>query len=175
MRFSKFGELAEVNILKKPDGKLVGCAFVQFKNINNAAKAMKETNAKPFMGRPIAVDWAVPKEVFKGPPKNNVEKEEIKDEDIKEEEIKEEIKEEPVDEDEPEVKQEKDDEDNNEADSEEERQKSSRVPHNLSTGHDIDEGKTVFIKNLAYETDEEDLRDMMEELFGPVHFAKLVP
>ena len=32
------------------------------------------------------------------------------------------------------------------------------VPHNLSTGHDVEEGKTVFIKNLAYETDEDDLR-----------------
>ena len=27
---------------------------------------MAETNAKNFLGRPIAVDWAVPKEVFKG-------------------------------------------------------------------------------------------------------------
>jgi RNA recognition motif-containing protein len=64
--FSKYGELAEVNILKKPNGQMVGCAFIQYNKTNHAAKAILETNAKPFLGRPIAVDWAVPKEVFKG-------------------------------------------------------------------------------------------------------------
>jgi nucleolar protein 4 len=64
--FGKYGELAEVNILKKPNGQMVGCAFIQYKKINHAAKAIMEANAKPFLGRPVAVDWAVPKEVFKG-------------------------------------------------------------------------------------------------------------
>ena len=34
----QFGELSEVNILKRADGKMVGCAFIQYKNANNAAK-----------------------------------------------------------------------------------------------------------------------------------------
>ena len=29
-------------------------------------QAIADTNAKNFLGRPIAVDWAVPKELFKG-------------------------------------------------------------------------------------------------------------
>ena len=36
--FEQFGELSEVNILRKPDGKLVGCAFLQYKNPNHAVK-----------------------------------------------------------------------------------------------------------------------------------------
>ena len=44
-------------------------------------------------------------------------------------------------------------------------------PDKFATGHDCDENKTVFIKNLAYETDEEDLR------FAPIlidlDFSKL--
>ena len=64
--FAKHGELAEVNILKKPNGQMVGCAFIQYNKTNHAAKAILKMNAEPFLGRPIAVDWAVPKEVFKG-------------------------------------------------------------------------------------------------------------
>jgi len=196
--FAKFGELEEINILKKPDGKMVGCAFIQYKNPNHAAKAIADTNAKNFLGRPIAVDWAVPKELFKGT------KEEVKEEEVKEEELKEEeIKEEPleIDEVEPEVKKKKkkreepvvkkkeedddeddDDEDDDDDDEDDVNGFKKRLgpdgnpikPDKFATGHDCDENKTVFIKNLAYETDEEDLRDMMEECFGPVFFAKLV-
>ena len=36
--FGKYGELDEVNILKKADGKIVGCAFIQYKNKNHAVK-----------------------------------------------------------------------------------------------------------------------------------------
>jgi RNA recognition motif-containing protein len=81
--FEQFGELSEVNILRKPDGKLVGCAFLQYKNTNHAVKAIKEANAKPFLGRPVAIDWAVPKEVYK-------------EAEVKKEEV--EIKDEPLDE-----------------------------------------------------------------------------
>jgi len=192
--FGKFGELAEINILKKPDGKMVGCAFLQFKNVNSAIKTIKEMNAKPFLGRPVAVDWAVPKEVFKGAAVKEEEvKTEIKEEDIKDEpESEAEVKEE--EDDDEDEDDEDDDDDDVEEDSEDDKDEDNcdddddnndvkgkdfkgvktKVPHNLSTGHDVEEGKTVFIKNLAYETDEEDLRDMMEEIFGPVHFAKLV-
>ena len=41
-------------------------------------------------------------------------------------------------------------------------------------GHDVNENKTVFVRNLSFNSDEEDLRDMMEENFGKVLFAKFV-
>lgn len=48
--FASFGDITDVNILKKPNGKLVGCAFIQYKTVPQAAKALKELNLKPFLG-----------------------------------------------------------------------------------------------------------------------------
>ena len=63
--FSPHGLVVDVNILKKPDGRMVGCAFVEFKKVEDAGAAIKAANAAQFLGRTMAVDWAVPKEVFK--------------------------------------------------------------------------------------------------------------
>ena len=41
-------------------------------------------------------------------------------------------------------------------------------------GHDVSENKTVFVRNLSFNSDEQDLKDMMEENFGKVLFAKFV-
>lgn len=49
--FEQYGQLHEVKLLKKPDGKLVGCAFVHYKNVPMAKKALLETNMKPFLGK----------------------------------------------------------------------------------------------------------------------------
>ncbi|KAM3966090.1 RNA-binding protein 28 [Aphomia sociella] len=62
--FEPYGNIIEVKLLKKPDGKLVGCAFVHFKNVPMAKKALLNTNMKPFLGRPISVDWAVAKHKY---------------------------------------------------------------------------------------------------------------
>lgn len=49
--FKPYGDVLEVKLLKKPDGKLVGCAFVHFKNVPMAKKALLNTNMKPFLGK----------------------------------------------------------------------------------------------------------------------------
>lgn len=49
--FSKFGTVEEVNLLKKPDGKLVGCAFVHYTHVPMAQKAIGATHSKPFLGK----------------------------------------------------------------------------------------------------------------------------
>ena len=61
----ELGEVVDVNILRKPDGSLVGCAFVQYKKVLQATEALKDCNASQLLGRTIAVDWAVPKHLFK--------------------------------------------------------------------------------------------------------------
>merc|ERR1719438_207543 len=66
-------------------------------------------------------------------------------------------------------------EDDDDDEDEEDDEKPNLAPaHNLKTGHDINEGKTVFIRNISYDSCEEDLGALMEEYFGPVVFAKLV-
>ncbi|GLH04871.1 RNA-binding protein 28 [Gryllus bimaculatus] len=62
--FKEFGAISEVKLLKKDDGKLVGCGFVQFEKKLSAQNAIQERNAKPFLGRPIVCDWAIPKDQY---------------------------------------------------------------------------------------------------------------
>ncbi|ROT66699.1 RNA-binding protein 28, partial [Penaeus vannamei] len=64
--FSKFGVIDEINLLRKKDGQLVGCGFIQFRSRSEALRAIEECNMKPLLGRTIAVDIAVPKEKFTG-------------------------------------------------------------------------------------------------------------
>jgi len=191
--FSPHGPVVDVNILKKPDGRMVGCAFVEFKKVEDAGAAIKAANASQFLGRTIAVDWAVPKEVFK---------ENKADVDATDVTPSKEIEEDPAseqsgdsdDDDEAEgqdtpMEESEDSDDEDESCEEEEEtgihdnslenedkmdEREPVKPHNLKTGHDVGEGKTVFIRNLSYDTDQEDLRDLMEEYFGGVVFAKLV-
>ena len=42
------------------------------------------------------------------------------------------------------------------------------------TGHDVGENKTVFVRNLGFESEESDLKAMLEENFGRVLFARMV-
>ena len=43
-----------------------------------------------------------------------------------------------------------------------------------TTGHDVSENKTVFMRNLNFDSEQDDLRDLMEENFGKVMFAVMV-
>lgn len=59
--FGKFGEIVDLHIPKKPDGKMRGFAFVQFAQTKDAIKAINGLNATSVAGRPIAVDFSLPK------------------------------------------------------------------------------------------------------------------
>ncbi|XP_029664594.1 RNA-binding protein 28 [Formica exsecta] len=63
--YKPFGEITEVNLLKRPDGSLVGCGFIRFKCIEDASKAIFNTNKKEFLGRIISCDWAIPKSKYR--------------------------------------------------------------------------------------------------------------
>ncbi|XP_014208656.1 RNA-binding protein 28 [Copidosoma floridanum] len=76
--YEPFGKLEEVNLLKRPDGKLVGCGFVQFEKVEDASKAIFKTNKSNFLGRTISSEWAIPKSEFA----EKIKKEEVKDEEV---------------------------------------------------------------------------------------------
>ena len=48
--FASIGAVTEVKLLKKPNGLLVGCGFVQYKHEKHAEEAIKKLNTKPFLG-----------------------------------------------------------------------------------------------------------------------------
>ena len=47
--FSPYGEVTETVILRK-NGKMTGCAFVQFASAHDAVKAIRACNMKPLLG-----------------------------------------------------------------------------------------------------------------------------
>ena len=70
------------------------------------------------------------------------------------------------------IRIEQEDDDDDQSDSEESKPVTKKP--RWEKGHDVNENKTVFVRNLSFNSDEEDLRDMMEENFGKVLFAKFV-
>ncbi|KAJ3658933.1 hypothetical protein Zmor_010646 [Zophobas morio] len=186
--FEKFGELEDVKILKKEDGKLVGCGFIQYKLVQKAAKARHHLNGKPFMGRTINVDFALSREKFENAQKVKIKQEnkvKIKEELVYADEIQEaviEIKSKSEDikgdkgEEDTEISDEEgesEDKDIEESDEEEEEEESSDEPSVKKPkfeSNDVVEGRTVFIKNVPFSATNDDLKECMKQ-FGPIYYA----
>ncbi|KAM9171944.1 LOW QUALITY PROTEIN: RNA-binding protein 28 [Pangshura tecta] len=218
--FSPFGAVLEVNIPRKTDGKMRGFAFVQFKNILQAGKALKGMNMKEIKGRMVAVDWAVAKDKYRamqaGPSsgdreekrsqaqqqdsgsENTSEEEEEEGEALGSDELSssrvpgrlgkgtaaartgsseeqeeaageaedgsEAEREEPEGSDESATGPEEEEED---ADVARKRKKGLKRPS------DVAEGRTVFVRNLAFDTEEEELGEMLEQ-FGDLKYVRIV-
>ncbi|XP_050682779.1 RNA-binding protein 28 [Leptidea sinapis] len=200
--FDPYGIVQEVKVLKKPDGKLIGCAFVHFKNVPMAKKALLNTNMKPFLGRPISVDWAVPKDKYMQHVVNSqmemeekVKKEDSDSEDddktpinISTEEVKDEVKsesecsdeasdenEEKSSDDEPSEEDESDDEDeeegsDNEVEDDDKSVTSTQTDRQRIKLNDAEDGCTVFMTNVPFSVDDDQLRTFAEQT-GPVKYA----
>lgn len=190
--FAKFGTIKECNILKRADGKLVGCAFIQYEKVNQAAKAIHHANGKELFGRPVIIDWAVNRKKFlkhlheqkKGA---NVE---IKTEKSDEIEIKEEKEtdtetdddaseangsggggdNESADEDEDDDDEQDDDDDDGESDNESQTSVKDEKKPIHKKSNDVAEGCTVFIKNIPFESTNTDLYKVCRQ-FGPIYYA----
>ncbi|XP_072386107.1 RNA-binding protein 28 [Diabrotica undecimpunctata] len=184
--FEKYGDVKSVELLKKPDGKLTGCAFVQFTLVQKATKARHYTNDQEFLGRKILVDFAKAKNKYQK--EQQLKKVEIKNEDgtkeiieIKEEEdddvsVKNEnledqvIKDESENSDSDSEKSDKEDVNSDEEDNdikEEKPLESARKPY---LSHDVSEGKTVFVKNVPFDATNDDLKQCMRQ-FGHIYYA----
>ncbi|XP_060806236.1 RNA-binding protein 28 isoform X2 [Amyelois transitella] len=199
--FEPYGTVLEVKLLKKGDGKLVGCAFVHFKNVPMAKKALLNTNMKPYLGRPISVDWAVAKDKYMQHVVNQqvemqdaVKKEESDtDEDdaskpinLSGEDLKQEVKSESDDSDkesdseneesddnsDDDGEEEDDDEENDVDDDDEDRQSetSTQAGRQRIKLNDAEDGCTVFITNIPFSVDNDQLK-VFAERTGPVRYA----
>lgn len=170
-----------MNVLKKPDGKLVGCAFIQYEKYADSLKAIKEMNGKDFLKRKVTVDFAISKDRYKQTHT------EVKSEDEEDEkpEVKDEIKEESEDEkkaeisdEEPENSQGSDDEENDSEDDikeddalENEDEKPQLKKERKSNEEDNE--LTIFVKNLSFDTTNEDLQECFKK-YGPIKYALVV-
>ncbi|XP_024619105.1 RNA-binding protein 28 [Neophocaena asiaeorientalis asiaeorientalis] len=231
--FAQFGAVLEVNIPRKPDGKMRGFAFVQFKNLLEAGKALKSMNMKEIKGRTVAVDWAVAKDKYKNTQSASVAGEkkrpepkcqELGQENGREEEDMEEEENDGGYDDEEDDEEEEEDEENRESkltkpvqiqkraakraapaesseeehsddnsdleerdridggedlaqsdtnteEQEEEVLKKKKKKRKLPS--DVNEGKTVFIRNLSFDSEEEDLGELLQQ-FGDLKYVRIV-
>ncbi|XP_034652385.1 RNA-binding protein 28 [Drosophila subobscura] len=193
--FSKWGTLEDVNILKRGDGKLVGCAFVQYETINQATKAILKTNGTDLQGRKIFVDWALGKNEYstKNPkdeePEDKKPKLEIKDESGEDEPKVEAVEQAAVKDDSEDAEGESDsdddanddeedteggddDNDDDDEDTKEDKDKLDieSVKKEKVKSNDVREGCTVFIKNVPFDAEDADLRKVCRK-FGVVNYA----
>ncbi|XP_045351483.1 RNA-binding protein 28 isoform X2 [Leopardus geoffroyi] len=221
--FAQYGSVLEVSIPRKPDGKMRGFAFVQFKNLLEAGKALKSMNMKEIKGRTVAVDWAVAKDKYKntqsasapgekrlGPKHQELSKENGREEEDGTEEEEEE-EEEGEDNKEARVTKptqipkkaikkaptvESSEEDHSDEDSDleesdsvddgdelaqsdtdseqqedEDVQVSKKKKRKLPS--DVNEGKTVFIRNLSFDSEEEELGELLQQ-FGDLKYVRVV-
>jgi len=197
----KFGPVTLINLPKKDDGKPKGFGFITFDKLNDAKKCINDLNAKTdkFMGTKVACDWCIPKNIFV---KNTEEaKEQVKadsdqndylsddndndidadkDNDSSEEINKDSADEEKGDDDDSEGDDNKDSEDEEEKPKKKKAEKRKADPVNEKfakkrfTGtQDVQEQRTVFIRNLSYDTTEEAVMESFST-FGPIKYVKLV-
>ncbi|XP_021045562.1 RNA-binding protein 28 [Mus pahari] len=227
--FTHYGTVLEVNIPKKPDGKMRGFAFVQFKNLLEAGKALKGANMKEIKGRTVAVDWAVAKDKYKdaqhasapGVKKSNdhkpkesgkkncrVEEQEEDSDDGEDDEeddshddeeerestvaspmnvhkraVKRAAPEESIEEDDSYEDSDLEeggssyDEGTVDSESSAEEQEDEDVPASKKKKRklpsDVTEGKTVFIRNLSFDSEEEALGEVLQQ-FGDLKYVRVV-
>lgn len=192
--FSTFGTVQEVNVLKRSDGKLVGCAFVQFEKVNEAAKAILKSNGKDFLGRNVLCDWAVNKDQYSKHVQKNRKGSNVistatvapavvvNEEDVDDVSIKSEL--------DSQVGGSEEDEDGTDAggsEEDDENDDKTDVKLGIKTdpddidddekkprkfASDLDEGCTVFIKNIPFDASDQDFKKCCLQ-FGHIYYALL--
>ncbi|CAK8988367.1 RNA-binding protein 28 (RNA-binding motif protein 28) [Durusdinium trenchii] len=181
--FEPFGPVLEVNL----DHKRKGFAFVQFACRLDATKAHAQVNGSKLGGRVIAVDWALRKsqydKIIQQAEEQEVPAEEdgadsseaaengenessVEDDDKKEEEEESEQEEDEDDE---------EDGDNSGSEDGESREDDGNVESGESETDEAakDRGYTVFVRNVLFETTEDELFDAFKA-YGAVRYVKIV-
>ena len=144
----KIGSLTELTIPKDLDKKRnKGFAFVEFEKKNLSEKAIKDLNGKKVQKREISIDYALSKDKFQSSLKSEKLSQDFKPQVQAAEEIQEEAEEEP--------------------------EQPKEKPEQPKIEPTFDEGKVVFIMNLNFATEEEDLEEFFSD-FGKVKYVKIV-
>ncbi|KAF4696968.1 RNA binding motif protein 28 [Perkinsus olseni] len=187
---ARFGKIEEVVLGEKPHNKPNwpfphgGFAFVQYstrKDADKAVAASGSTQGLKVRGRQVAVDLSVDTRTYakKKRERRQKEVEEAKKEEKNEKEDEEEIKEEPQEHDDDDND---DDEDSEQSEGEEDEEESPKSRPKRKCGFDLDEGRTLFIRNLPFTCTIPDVVTALTEQLNaegdtvkdPVAFVKFV-
>ncbi|XP_059362756.1 RNA-binding protein 28 isoform X1 [Carassius carassius] len=205
--FSEYGTVMEAKIPLKPDGKKRGFAFVQFRNMTEAGKALASMNLKEIKDRQVAVDWAIAKDKYlanqsagaagtikeenvnsKGAGADGKEKEAKEKPTSQEEKDDSESEEEEASEEDDEANSSEEDDAENDSESQHSDSDASEPEDDDDSDEtegktppkkrdplpsDVNEGRTIFIRNLAFDTDEEGLEEVLLQ-FGELKYVRVV-
>ncbi|EPS36208.1 hypothetical protein H072_10347 [Dactylellina haptotyla CBS 200.50] len=169
--FTKFGKVKEIIIPRKDGSKhgpMAGFAFVTLRKEESARKAIEAVNGTEIDGRTVAVDWAVEKDEWR---------QKVADEDQDSDEEEQDTMDLDA---EANAANDSEDDSGSENDSDDE-----DLPSDVSMSDvDDDEEDTpqqtstndtvVFIRNIAFTTDEDGLYEHFKENFGPIRYARVV-
>ena len=176
--FRSYGKVKYATLPKKKPGLSAGFGFVILRGRKNAKRALEEVNGKEVDGRPLAVDWAVEKEIW-DTLQNESNETDFRDRDadavaagVDSESVKTEENDRNDAEDVPKSGIRKsassDHEDSQPTTSEDKEVHASLVARSMDNSN-----STLFIRNLPFSTTDESLRTHFE-LFGPVRYARVV-
>jgi nucleolar protein 4 len=169
--FVKYGAVTDAIIPRKKGGRMSGFGFVTLKKNSSAEKAIKESKGLKIDGREVAVDYALEKSKWL----------EYKDQHAGDESEEEEDSDDEDDEDKLTAGQQIEDQDSDDADIAEEDENDSEDPESDEEVEEEEEEKpriqtnrqenwSVFVRNIPYDTDEEDLKEHFTK-FGAVKYA----
>uniref|UniRef100_A0A673LK48 RRM domain-containing protein n=1 Tax=Sinocyclocheilus rhinocerous TaxID=307959 RepID=A0A673LK48_9TELE len=175
--FSEFGTVMDAKIPLKPDGKKRGFAFVQFKNMAEAGKALAAMNLKEIKGESSLNTEDCRN--FKKDDSESEEEEASEDDDdeansSEEDDAENDSESQQTDSDASEPEDdEKDDYDDDDSDDTEGKSNSPPKKKRDPLPSDVNEGRTIFIRNLAFDTDEEGLEEVLLQ-FGELKYVRVV-
>lgn len=137
-----------------------GFGFVEFATMEEAKRGLLK-NGEKVLGRVVAVDWSLPKGVWEGVREADAVRGEEEGGDEEMEDAEEESEGESGEEDGVEVTVDASDSESDDSDDEERKEEKDDVRHKTDT----DDGTTLFIRNLAFETTEDEIRETWVGLF----------
>lgn len=196
--FRSFGKVKHAT-LPKAGGKEAGFGFIVMRGKKNAEKAMAAINGTEVDGRPLAVDWAVDKEVWEQQKKgasgdqetteageeksganaaDEVEISEDENEDVMNfmrahKDLDDEEDDEDMDLDEDENDEEEDGSGAEEDWEDEDENESDEEEEKPKPTRTTDNSSTLFIRNLPFTTQDQGLKEHFSH-FGPVRYARVV-
>jgi len=177
----KFGSVSLINLPKKADGKPKGFGFVVFDKLNDAKKAIDTLNGRieKFLGTKVACDWCIPKNIFV---KNTAESEQpekvISDDEGNSSDEEKESNQSGSDSEGCKYEDKEESEEPKKAAVKRKATDSAdKLPDKFAKKReagtkDVQEQRTVFIRNLSYDTSAEAVQEALT-FFGPIQYVKI--
>ncbi|XP_003383450.1 PREDICTED: RNA-binding protein 28-like [Amphimedon queenslandica] len=165
--FSAHCPVISTQVVRNEKNKSLGYGFVQLESFVDAHKALKNLNETEFKGRKIRVDWVLPREKYQSQKEaKNEEEVKMETEETQQKEDEEEQEEEGTES----LDEEEGDREEEEEEEEESMDEDVPVPKHVN---DVKEGKTLFIRNVPYDVDKEDLASVFRQ-FGSIRYCRPV-